>query len=103
MSRTRNRRYDYETPTPDPYPEAVRVRQYAGIACVILGEQVEADDDTEWSGCKNTTGQWVAHMIGDDRLFLVEASDIQTLAREEYCGECGQIGCACDGWPRDDE
>lgn len=45
-----NGRYHYETPNPDPYPDAVRIRGYRGIACVVLGWHVEPDEDTEWTG-----------------------------------------------------
>ena len=43
----------------------------------------------------------VAHMIGDDRDFTFDVDDLTPIAREDYCGECGQIGCAHDGYPRD--
>jgi hypothetical protein len=91
--------YAVETPTPDPWPDAVRIAGYPA-ACVVSGYEVEPDEDTEWSGCYNRTGSLVARMVGDDHYFVVEPEDIAELAREDYCGECGQIGCACDGYDR---
>ena len=93
-------RHHFETPTPDPWPDAVRIAGYEGIACVILGYQTEPDEDTEWSGIENRTDLLVARMVGDDHYFLVDPSDVSALPREDYCGECGQIGCGHDGLDR---
>jgi hypothetical protein len=41
------------------------------------------------------TGQLIAVMIGDDRHFTVDPSDIHAIAENDYCPECGQIGCHC--------
>lgn len=32
-------------------------------------------------------------MIGDDRNFIVDPSDVSPLDEGAYCRECGQIGC----------
>lgn len=40
------------------------------------------------------------HMIGDDRTFTFELDELVPLAREDYCGECGQIGCTHDAYDR---
>jgi len=93
-------RYHYETDEPDPYPDAVRIRGYAGIACYVLGWETEPDEDTEWSGYEVRTGRLVAVMVGDDHRFLIDPEDVQPLARAEYCGVCGQIGCTHDGLDR---
>lgn len=42
-------------------------------------------------------------MIGDDHIFDVDIDDCTPLAREEYCGVCGQIGCRHDGYEREEE
>lgn len=42
----------------------------------------------------------VAHMIGDDRDFTFDIDELTAIDREDYCGECGQIGCAHDGYDR---
>lgn len=44
---------------------------------------------------------WVrAVMVGDDREHEIEVSILLPLAREEFCGQCGQIGCTHDGLDR---
>jgi hypothetical protein len=43
----------------------------------------------------------VAYMIGDDRDFTFDIDDLEPIAREDYCGQCGQIGCSHDGYDRD--
>ena len=95
-------RYNYETDDPDPYPDAVRIPA-SGIAVAwhVLGWQTEPDEDTHWSGCENRTGQLVCRMVGDDAHHLYEPEDIEKMEREEYCGECGQIGCGHDGLDRE--
>lgn len=41
---------------------------------------------------------WVrAVMVGDDTVHEVEVTDLHVLADDEYCHECGQIGCTHDG------
>lgn len=90
----------YESADDDFPASAYTVRGYAGIAWYVLGWETEPDDDTEWSGCENRTGQVVAIMVGDDRHFSVQPDDLTPLTRAAYCGVCGQIGCAHDGMDR---
>jgi hypothetical protein len=92
----RNHRHQYEADDQAFPADAYTVRGHAGIAFYVLGWEVEADEDTEWSGCYNRTGQVVAVMIGDDHRWIVDLDDLQPLDRDAYCGECGQIGCAHD-------
>ena len=90
-----------ETPDPDPWPDAVRIPSgCAGVAWHVLGWETAADEDTEWTGIEERTGWLVCVMVGDDAHYLFEPGDIQPLRREDYCGECGQIGCAHDGLDR---
>jgi len=35
----------------------------------------------------------IARMVGDDREHIIDLDDCQLLADNEYCPECGQIGC----------
>lgn len=72
----------------------------AGIAWAVLGWQTEPDEDTEWTGYEVRTGNLVCRMIGDDRDFAIDPDDVTPLAREDYCGECGQVGCTHDGLDR---
>lgn len=39
-------------------------------------------------------------MVGDDREHLIDPEDITTLGEDDYCRECGQVGCAADGRDR---
>lgn len=91
----------YERDNPDPYPDAVRIPvSGVDVAWHVMGWEVEADEDTEWSGFYNRTGQLVCVMVGDDQHHLFDPDDIEQMDREEYCGVCGQIGCAHDGLDR---
>ena len=39
-------------------------------------------------------------MIGDDKEWLVDAEDVETIGDNDYCASCGQIGCEADGRDR---
>ena len=65
----------------------------AGIAWRVLGWQMQADEDTEWSGYYQRTGRLLAIMVGDDRPFEFDPADLTPLPAGEYCPECGQVGC----------
>lgn len=77
---------------------AYSVRQYPGIAFRVNGWETEPDEDTEWSGCENRTGMLDMTMIGDDRHFHIDPSDVMEIAPTDFCRECGQIGCGCAVW-----
>lgn len=88
--------------------DIVRVRGFAGVACVYLGPGkaweafrtfVEGDDGREVE-IETDEGEWVddesaarVRMVGDDRIFSVDPDDCTALARSEFCADCGQIGC----------
>jgi hypothetical protein len=99
----RNRRPHYETDDQTFSADAYRVRGYDGIAFCVYGWETEPDEDTEWTGLENRTGRIVAVMIGDDHKYIVDVDDLTPIAREDYCSECGQIGCAHDGLDRSEE
>jgi hypothetical protein len=80
--------------------EAYTVDGYRGVAWYVFGWETRPTEETEWDGIEERTGQVVCRMIGDDRYFLFDPEEITPLAREEYCGECGQIGCCHDGLER---
>jgi hypothetical protein len=90
---------DDETFSADAYRHA----RMTGVAFRILGWETEPDEDTDWSGCENRTGRVLAVMVGDDYRHRCDPEDLTPLPREEYCGGCGQIGCACDGYDRETE
>lgn len=97
--RTKNYEADRETWPADAY----RVAGHDGVAWRVRGWETEPDEDTEWSGIENRTGRVVCVMVGDDRPFTFDPKDVTPLAREDYCGVCGQIGCAHDGYDREGE
>lgn len=97
------RRKNYEKDNDTFKAAAYKVRGHEGIAWYVLGWETEPDEDTRWSGYEVRTGQLVAVIVGDDRYFTFDESDITPLDRREYCGECGQIGCGHDGYDRSDE
>ena len=96
------RKPTYEADSESFSAEAYRVKGYEGIAWRVYGWETVPDEDTEWTGINTPTGRVVARMIGDDRLFTFEPDEIEPLEREEYCSECGQIGCTHDGLDRSD-
>lgn len=81
--------------------DAYTARGYNGVAWYALGWETEPDEDTEWSGFEQRTGRVVAVMVGDDRRFTFDPDDLKPLAREDYCGVCGQVGCSHDGLSRE--
>jgi hypothetical protein len=94
-------RLHYENTADDDFPGAYSVSGYPGIAWSILGWETEPDEDTEWSGCEVRTGSVVGRMIGDDRHFAIDPSDVERIDDDAYCAECGQIGCCHDGRERE--
>lgn len=73
------------------------VRGYSGVAWYLLGQHVE----TWWEGDPENTFEIETDMVecvmvGDDRTFVVDATDLTELAESAYCHECGQIGCGWD-------
>ncbi|MDM7993767.1 MAG: hypothetical protein QUS11_10695 [Candidatus Fermentibacter sp.] len=82
---------DDETFTADAY----RVQGHGGVAFRVLGWETEPDEDTEWSGREVRTGKVVAVMVGDDHRWKFDPEEVTPLGEDEYCQECGQIGC---GW-----
>lgn len=71
-----------------------------GIAWRFVREEVEADDDTEWTGEWFGTGMAVLVMIGDDREHVIDPEDVTVIADDDYCHACGQVGCTHDGRER---
>ena len=60
------------------------------------GNEIECDDpygEGEWFD--DTDGMVIAVMVGDDREWKVDPSDLTEIGSEDYCSSCGQIGC---GW-----
>lgn len=99
---TRRGRYHYDEDE-KTFPDTVRIDGHPGIAWYVRGWQTEPDEDTEWTGIEERTGRLVCTMVGDDSQWLFDLDDIRPLARSEYCGVCGQIGCHHDGYVEDED
>jgi len=87
------RRSLYENDNSAFHADAYKVNGHKGIAWSVLGWELEPDEDTEWSGYYNRTGNVLAIMIGDDRVFKFEPDELNAINEDQYCPECGQIGC----------
>ena len=49
--------------------------------------------DGEWVAQDETCGRVNVVMVGDDRKWEVDVSDLTLLPEGGYCGSCGQIRC----------
>lgn len=61
---------------------AVRVDTYPGVAFYRVAE------------CEEHFHCDIMVMVGDDRRHHVDRHDITPLDDDDWCGGCGQIGCA---------
>jgi hypothetical protein len=74
-----------------------KVEGWGGIAWHAFDYETTRDEDYEWSGIVTVNEERVlCHMVGDDRTFCFEISELTKLDESEYCSECGQIGCQGD-------
>ena len=71
----------------------VTVTDYPGIAFFISRWETKPDEDTEWTGIEEPTGNVEIVMVGDDRVFVYDPEDLTALDEGDYCPSCGQIGC----------
>jgi len=68
---------------------------------VYCGFGDEEDDESyDYVEDERLTGRIVAHMVGDDRDFTFDADDLTAIDEDDYCAECGQVGCTADGRER---
>jgi len=76
------------------FTKAYRVEGYGGVAWRVTGHEEALDEDYEWTGIKTVIeDRVVAHMIGDDRDFTFGVDELTPIEDDEFCSECGQIGC----------
>lgn len=93
------------------------VEGYGGIAFYALGYATEWTEE-EWIYCGEGDEDDEANylynepeeiedrsrarmvMVGDDRVHLIDVEDLTVIGEDDYCHECGQIGCTADGRPR---
>jgi hypothetical protein len=72
---------------------AYRAEGHDGIAWRVDGWETEPVPSTEWTGEEKPTGRLRAHMIGDDRTFTFDPDELTPIGEDDYCADCGQIGC----------
>ena len=94
-----------------------RIAGYGGIAWYLRGyAKTYTEESWEYIGEGDTedeanylynepeqvvdTTRVIAVMVGDDRPFEVDVDELTLLPREDFCGQCGQIGCTHDGLER---
>lgn len=77
--------------------EHFTVDGYGGVAWYLHEIESEPDEDTEWTGLEVPTGRVVLVMVGDDRSHSVDPDDVSVIGEDDYCHECGQVGCRGDG------
>jgi hypothetical protein len=71
-----------------------------GIAWRVTAYESETDEDSYWTGYANPTGRVIAHMVGDDRDFSFDPTELTKISESDYCYDCGQVGC---GWHTGEE
>lgn len=95
--KTRGYRNHMYEEAPEFNADAYKVSSYGGVAWGVLGWEVNATEDTDWDGIYERTGNLLAVMVGDDRVFSFEPDELEAISEEEFCGGCGQIGCGHGG------
>ncbi len=90
-------------PMPIDFSARYSVAGYDGIAFYLRGHAVESIAELdEYGDCiggydAEDTGFVRAVMIGDDREHIVDIDDLTMIGDDDYCSQCGQIGCTHDG------
>jgi hypothetical protein len=69
------------------------IRGWRGVAWYYVGPESAPTPDTEWDGIEEPTGLVLMCMVGDDRVFPFDPSDLTLLDEADYCSGCGQVGC----------
>jgi hypothetical protein len=93
----------------------VESKIYKGISMVVIGntkEMIEIEcthhfeNDEEYEFCFDCESYYEEPdyqvlddtydciMVGDDRVFKIDVSDLEIINSDEFCIECGQIGCS---------
>lgn len=72
----------------------VRHPRFPGVALWFIGYSPRMtnvdEEDYEWELDYDTAR---VRMVGDDLDRFVSSAELTALDEEEFCGECGQIGC----------
>jgi hypothetical protein len=88
------------TVKPLDFDARYKVAGYGGVAFWLKGwlTSPEFDDDGITTGEVTVHDDFVeAVMVGDDRPIMVDVDDLTVINDDDYCHECGQIGCTADG------
>lgn len=75
------------------YDDHYAVSGFTGVAFYYAGPELKFDEDSEWTGITTETGMARMVMVGDDREHIIDPADCTSIEDEDYCPECGQIGC----------
>lgn len=71
--------------------------KYEPITCLCVDDEGgEYEEETGEFDKVADTDHVVAVMVGDDRREVVELSDLELIPEDEFCRDCGQIGCTCN-------
>ena len=72
---------------------AVTCKRFPGVACRFVKHEQEWDDVLEeWVDNPLSTMCYI-RMVGDDHKWLVTLDSLRVISEEDFCGECGQLGC----------
>lgn len=78
------------------FKAAYKVKGHGGIAWRPIKYHTYRDGDYDWTGEEIVDTTLVdCYMVGDDSVWTFDVDDLTKIDDEEYCSECGQIGC---GW-----
>lgn len=87
------------------------VQGYRGVAWYLLGWAAEYKpimclcEDEDGNEFEDESGEFelersgdsvVAVMVGDDRHFVFDTSELTLLGEDKFCRDCGQVGCGCN-------
>jgi hypothetical protein len=93
------------------FDSAYRIEGYDGIAWGLRGYAKEWTEEWYEDVGTQSMPDYIVHepeeiedrtrveavMIGDDRVFTFGIDEITPIDEDEYCPECGQIGCTAYG------
>lgn len=77
-----------------------KVEGYGGVAFYFAGQQMVGVFDEygdSYPEDDEPTGMVYMIMVGDDYKHVVDPEDVIKIDDDDYCHECGQIGCTADG------
>lgn len=75
-----------------------RVEGYGGVAFYTLGHPIIKDGEYYWTGIETEDTEYARMvMVGDDTVHIIPVEDLTPIDEDEFCPECGQIGCKAYG------